>query len=439
MRRLLSYVPVLAALTLGSTPAFAQTDRDALIKEGRYVAAASDCVACHTAPGRPAYSGGIAFTLPIGTIYSTNITPDPDHGIGKYSEADFARAIRQGIRPDGSTLYPAMPFPSYARLTDHDIHALYAYFHDAVKAEPLAAPENKVSWPLSMRFPLTLWRWAFAPAPSAARNTTLHQFSDPTLTRGAYLVEGPGHCGACHSPRGISMQEKGLTAADGSSFLSGGAAIDGWVPPSLRQENRTGLGRWNEDDIVLFLKTGRNRQGESFGGMSDAIKHGTQHLSEGDLHAMAKYLLVLKPADTKQADWVYNTQTASSLHKADFSERGAKIYIDNCAACHRTDGKGYAAVFPPLAGNPVLMGKDPASLVHIIQSGATLPGMEAAPSAITMPDFRNRLTDQQIADVVTFIRHAWGNNAPAISQEDVAALKKTMPERNLSNEAVPLN
>ncbi|MBS1031946.1 cytochrome c [Gluconobacter cerinus] len=422
-----------------SYDASANDEKSTLIEEGRYLAAASDCAACHSILGKPEYSGGVSFSLPIGTVHSTNITPDMEHGIGKYSEAEFGKALREGIRRDGATLYPAMPYPSYARLTDHDVHALYTYFHDGVEASSVATPENGIRWPLSMRWPLTFWRWMFSSAPVKAQAKTLQTFTDPQIARGAYLVEGPAHCGACHSPRGLAMQEKALTAADSEAFLSGGVAVDGWVPTSLRQENRTGLGRWSEEDIVAFLKTGRNMQGESFGAMTSAIVHGTQHLSAADLLAMAKYLRTLQPYDKTQKNWVYDPASTNALRRADISARGAKVYIDNCAACHRTDGKGYPAVFPPLAGNPVVMGENPASLVHIIQSGATLPKTETAPSAFTMPDFMHRLSDQQIADVTTFIRDAWGNNAPAVSREDVVNLKKDMPPRNMVDGEISLN
>lgn len=434
--------PLLAVCILGSGlagKAVAQDADNATLEKGRYLAAASDCAACHSAHGKPEYSGGISFSLPMGKIYSTNITPDADHGIGRYTEAQFGQALREGVRRDGSTLYPAMPFPSYARLTDSDIHALFVYFRKGVKSAPISPPKNGIVWPLSIRWPLTFWRWAFAPTPTKAIPRTLGEFTDPELARGAYLVEGPAHCGACHSPRAITMQEKALTATDGSLYLAGGAMVDGWTPPSLRQENRTGLGRWSEDDIVSFLKTGRAITGSVFGSMTSAVLHGTQKLTDDDLHAIAHYLKSLKAADQTQKAWTYDSTITDQLHKADLSYRGSRIYVDRCAACHRTDGKGYPSVFPPLAGNPVMMQDDPVSLIHIIQSGATLPAMTAAPSSIVMPAFKHKLTDEQIADVVTFIRHAWGNNASPVSAEDVRRLSKSMPPPDMADDALSLN
>ncbi|EHH67024.1 cytochrome c [Gluconobacter morbifer] len=439
MKRILSLTAAGTSLVLGLSVAEAAAPDQSLIEKGHYLAAASDCAACHSTKGRPAYSGGTSFSLPIGKIYSTNITPDPDHGIGRYSEAEFARALRQGIRRDGATLYPAMPYPSYARLTDEDIQALYAYFHDGVKAAAVSPPSNEITWPLSMRWPLTFWRWMFAPAPAKAQTTTLKEYTDPQLARGAYLVEGPAHCGACHSPRAITMQEKALTSSESPQYLAGGAEVDGWMPPSLRQEDRTGLGRWSEEDIVAFLKTGRNARSASFGSMTEAVMHGTQHLTDADLTAIAKYLLSLPPTRQGEDKWQNDPATANALHRADLSQRGAKVYVDRCAACHRTDGKGYPSVFPPLAGNPVVMGEDPASLVHIVQRGAALPGMEAAPSGFTMPSFGKKLSDEDIADVVTFIRQAWGNKAPAVSADDVRKLKASMPPPNMADGNLSLN
>lgn len=428
-----------ALLVLGHMPQ-ARADASAdLVAKGRYVAEASDCSACHTIKGGKPYGGGMEFKLPIGSIYSSNISPDPAHGIGTYSEAEFARAVREGVRKDGASLYPAMPFPSYARMSDSDIHALYVYFMKGVQPVAQAAPANGIPWPMSMRWPMIFWRAVFAPSVASAQKDVNRTFPTPAIARGAYLVEGPGHCGACHSPRGIALQEKALSASSGTAFLSGGAPIDGFVPTSLRQDQRTGLASWSEDDIVAFLSTGRNLKGESFGGMTDAVYHGTQHLSPEDLRAMAQYLRSLQPNSPNVAAWRYDPAAATALQHGDASARGAKVYVDHCAACHRTDGHGYAPAFPPLAGNPVVMSEQPDSLVHVVQSGAALPGMTKAPSAFVMPSYSQMLSAQQIADVVTFIRGAWGNNASPVDAATVASLQKSAPPRVLDEKPVPLN
>ncbi|RBM09510.1 c-type cytochrome [Novacetimonas cocois] len=409
-------------------------DERAEIAAGEYVARAADCGACHTLPGHAPFSGGLAFHLPMGTIRSTNITPDPKAGIGSYSEAEFARAVRQGIRRDGATLYPAMPYPSYARMTDADVHALYVYFMKGVT--PVATPvaPNDIVWPLSMRWPLVAWRMMFVPSEDQAGQQVRRAFADPQLARGAYLVEGPGHCGACHTPRGIAMQEKALTAADGPLFLSGGGTVDGWNPVSLRGEARVGLGRWSEDDIVTFLRTGRVTHAAAFGGMTDAIRHGTQHMTEEDLRAIAHYLKSLPPARAEQATWQYDAVTGRALHAGDLSARGARAYVDSCAACHRTDGHGYPTTFPPLAGNPVVMDASATSLIRIVLTGSVLHATHQAPSSFVMPGFAARMDDRTVADVVSFIRQSWGNAAQPVSASDVAAVRRSIQEATQGQE-----
>ncbi|TPW36282.1 c-type cytochrome [Oecophyllibacter saccharovorans] len=401
-----------------------------LIAKGHYLAILGDCAACHSAPGRPPYSGGGKFTLPIGTIYATNITPDRKYGIGNYTEADFARAVRQGILPDGRTLYPAMPYPSYARLSDRDIHALYAYFHDGVAPAAIPSPRNGTIWPLSMRWPLVIWRWLFAPSLRSAQLNTSDEFTDPVLARGAYLVEGLGHCGACHTPRSFTMAEQALTGHHNKAYLAGGQSIDGWFAPSLRGENRTGLGRWSESDIVAFLKTGRAPEGAVFGAMTPVVVHSTSLTTDADLHAMARFLKQLRPARV-ETPWVYDPAATIALKHADVSQRGASVYVNRCAACHGTNGLGYGTpgttAFPPLAGNPVLMTRTPESVVHIIQAGDALAPVPAAPSAFDMPPFVHKLPADQIADVASFIRKAWGNDAPPVSTKTVRKLRRSMP------------
>ncbi|MBV1831297.1 cytochrome c [Komagataeibacter sp. AV436] len=399
-----------------------------LLTRGEYVARAADCGACHTVPGGAPFAGGMAFHMPTGTLYAPNITPDAQAGIGQYSEAEFIRAIRQGIRRDGATLYPAMPYPSYARMTDDDLHALYAYFMHGVRPVPAPVVQDGMHWPLSMRWPLTLWRRLFAPDPAVTlQGAAARTFSDPVVARGAYLVEGPGHCGACHTPRAVTMQEKALTAEDGPLYLSGGAPVDGWRPVSLRGENRTGLGRWSEQDIVRFLATGRMPLGAAFGGMTDAINHGTQHMTADDQLAIARYLKTLSPTTPASAPgWAYDPTAANALHAGDAGARGARHYVDSCAACHRTDGRGYPTTFPPLAGNPVVMDPTPDSLIRIVLEGNTLRATKQAPSAFVMPGFAARMDDAAVADTVSFIRAAWGNDAPAVNAADVARIRRSL-------------
>ncbi|PYY86318.1 cytochrome c [Pseudomonas sp. TKO26] len=412
---------VIATLALlGSASASAaEVDQQALVQQGEYLARAGDCVACHTAKDGKPFAGGLPMETPIGVIYSTNITPDKT-GIGDYSFEDFDQAVRHGVAKGGSTLYPAMPFPSYARVSDADMRALYAYFMQGVAPVARDNQDSDIPWPLSMRWPLAIWRWMFAPS---VETSTVAAGSDPVISRGAYLVEGLGHCGACHTPRALTMQEKALSASDGSAFLAGSAPLEGWIAKNLRGDHQDGLGSWSEEQLVQFLKTGRSDRSAVFGGMSDVVVHSMQYMSEADLTAIARYLKSLPAGDPNNPPQQYDKQVAQALWKGDDSKPGAAVYIDNCAACHRTDGHGYTRVFPALAGNPVLQSADATSLIHIVLKGGTLPATHSAPSTFSMPPFAWRLSDQEVADVVNFIRSSWGNQASPVTPGNVAALR----------------
>ncbi|MDG6094679.1 cytochrome c [Acetobacter sp. AN02] len=413
-----------AGLLATTQLASAQTSPDSdLVTKGAYVARLGDCIACHTAINGKAYAGGLAVKTPVGTIYSTNITPDATHGIGSYTLKDFDNAVRKGIRKDGSTLYPAMPYSAFSRMTDDDIKALYAYFMHGVKAVPAANKETEIPWPMSMRWPLAIWRSLLAPEvkPFQAASGT-----DPVVARGAYIVEGPGHCGMCHTPRGMTMQEKALTPEGGAVFLSGGAPIDNWIAPSLRNDPVVGIGRWSEDDLVRFLRSGRTDHAAVFGGMADVVGWSTQYFTDEDLHAMAKYLKSLPPVPASKGQWAYDASTTKMLDSGKTSgNAGADLYVKQCAICHRNDGGGVARMFPPLAGNPVVMTDDPTSMIHIVAAGGVLPPTNWAPSAVAMPGYRDHLSDREIADVVDFIRTSWGNKGLAnVSEADVKRLRE---------------
>ena len=402
---------VTVGLLAGTSLAHAQGADEDLIKKGEYVARLGDCVACHTALNGQKFAGGLAIKTPIGMIYSTNITPDPTYGIGTYTLQEFDEAVRHGIRKDGSTLYPAMPYPAFSRMTQDDIKSLYAYFMHGVQPVAQKNREVGISWPMSMRWPLAIWRSMFAPTP---KDFTPAPGTDADIARGEYIVTGPGHCGMCHTPRGFAMQEKALDASGGPDFLAGGAPIDNWIAPTLRNDPVVGLGRWSEDDIYLFLKSGRTDHSAVFGGMADVVGWSTQYFTDSDLHAIAKYLKALPPVAPSRGDYTYDPSTAQALDSGNTANNpGARVYVEQCAACHRNDGGGVARMFPPLAGNPVVVGDDPTSIAHIVMAGGVLPPTNWAPSAVAMPDYKSILSDQQMADVVNFVRSAWGNKAPA--------------------------
>jgi alcohol dehydrogenase (quinone), cytochrome c subunit len=419
VRRPPTAAALLAVALLFATPARAQAPTSGEVERGAYLARAGDCTACHTVPGGAEMAGGLPMKMPFGTIYTTNITPDPETGIGRYSLVDFERAVRRGIAPAGRHLYPAMPYPSFTKLTDSDLRALYAYFMNGVPPVHHPNRKNGVPWPLDIRWPLALWDAAFT-----GRRFQSDPTHDAEWNRGAYLVEGAGHCGACHTPRGIGFQEKVLDNR-GDQFLAGGPVLDGWTAPSLRGEPGTGLAGWSPQAVADFLKTGRTGEASAFGSMADVVQHSTQYLSDPDLHAIGVYLKSLGPA--RGSPWVQpaaDDRTAAALHDGDLRRPGAAAYVDSCAACHRTDGTGYTGVFPRLAGNPAVLQSNAADVIRVVLKGSTVPATATAPSSFTMPPFGERLDDQDVAGVVNLIRNSWGNRAPAVTATEVKAQRK---------------
>ena len=413
-----------AVMSLSAFTAAAQSNAAApsadqqLVQRGEYLAKAGDCVACHTAKGGKPFAGGLPIATPIGTVYSSNITPDKEHGIGNYSEEDFDRALRHGIRKDGASLYPAMPYPSYAKVKPADVKALYAYFMHGVKPVVQANQESDIPWPLNMRWPLAFWNLAF---------TSPHPYQpdpkqDALWNRGAYLVQGAGHCGSCHTPRGVAMNEKGLDG--GHPLYLSGALLDGWYAPSLRGDVNTGIGRWSEAEVVQFLKTGRNQHAVVFGSMADAFNNSTQFLSDQDLQAIARYLKSL-PGDPKRdgEPWKYDNGTTTALAAQRLDSPAARTYMAKCAACHAVDGRGRAPWIPPLAGAVSSLAKEDASAINVTLNGSVRVVADGVPDSYRMPPFRSQLSDAEIADVLSFIRSSWGNHGGAVKVDDVKTLR----------------
>ncbi len=406
-------------LNTGGTPTEPAAKVDAaLIARGKYLADAGDCAACHTEPGGKPFAGGQPFATPIGTIYSTNITPDTATGIGRYSYADFVRAVRLGIAPGVGPLYPAMPFPSYAVISDGDMQALYAYFLHGIAPVRQADKAGTIPWPLSMRWPLAYWQFLFgrqAPFQPQAGH-------DAAWNRGAYLVEGLGHCGACHTPRGIAMQEVALNASN-SEYLSG-SVIDNWFAPSLRSEEHIGLGAWSVADIAQFLKTGHMASTAVFGSMTDVVEHSTQYLTDGDLSAIADYLKSLPAARSTDAFVPGKAQqTADTLKKPPYPSPGANVYMQACAGCHQPTGAGVPGTFPSLADNPIVISQYPESLIRVVLEGAPVAKVKSGGPTMPMPALGAMLSNKQIADVASFVRSAWGNSAPPVTEAQVASLR----------------
>ena len=416
MMRMPLLAAVLASLLL-APPARAE-GAGGSVARGEYLARAGDCVACHSAPGGKAFAGGLKMGTPLGAIFATNITPDIETGIGTYTVQDFDRAVRRGVAKEGRRLYPAMPYPSYAKLTDEDVQALYDYFMRAVPPVHQLNQPSDIPAYLSPRWPLAIWNALFV----GGTGFTANPQKDAQWNRGAYLVEGLGHCGACHTPRSWAFAEKSLDA--GSPNFLAGANLDGWYAPSLRQNLATGLGGWSQAEIVEFLKTGHNRRGSAYGSMRDVINNSTPYLTDDDLDAIAAYLASL-PASTVERTPVPDDTTAKALLARTDATPGAAIYAGQCQSCHRETGAAAPPFLPALAGNPTVLDTDPSSLINIVLNGSAPLVVKGSPAPYRMPQYRAQLTNQQITDVVTFIRNGWGNNAPSVSASQVADLRKS--------------
>jgi alcohol dehydrogenase (quinone), cytochrome c subunit len=412
-------VTILAAAGLMAVQtAWAQGAAVDPIAKGEYLARAANCVACHSLPDAPAFAGGLKMATPLGNIYATNITPDPETGIGNYTLEDFDKAVRLGVAKGGHRLYPAMPYPSYVKMSDEDVAAMYEYFMKAVPAAKVPNKPSEIPFPLNMRWPLAAWNVLFVDM----NEYQPKQGQSAEWNRGAYLVQGPGHCGACHTPRGLFWQEAALDETD-SDYLTG-AQLDHWLASNLTQDVNSGLGRWSHDDIKSSLKTGVTPFGSAVGTMVEVVNNSTQFLTDADLSAMATYLKSLAPVEEKNAKpWAYANTTTEALLKRDFAAPGAKVYFQQCRSCHADDGKGYGQYMPPMAGNPGALEPDPSTYINLVLNGSMRLVVNGAPDGYRMPPFRSVLNDQQVAEVVSFIRKGWGNAAPPVTAAQVAKVR----------------
>lgn len=388
---------------------------------GRYLSIIGNCLSCHTADESKPFAGGKAIFTNMGVIYSTNITPDKETGIGNYSLDDFRAALYDGLRKDGKHLYPAMPYENYRKLNEEDIRALYAYFLNEVKAINQENLAIQMNFPFNQRWGLRLWKWT---------NLEKVGFRPPKtenekIIRGAYLVQGPAHCSACHSPRNATMGQKGIDDSH-SAFLSG-AEMNGFAVPNLRGENSATYD-WSVEDIRLFLSTARNAHATATGAMGVVIGDALQHLTESDNLAMALYLKHLDGNSTDPANLDTGTTeknaTTIELSKADPKlDLGKRLYLDNCVGCHFVDGRGAPEIFPMLDGNSIVIADSPTSLINIILNGAELPSTEQRPARLRMPDFAWRLDDDEVAKLATFVRQGWTNKAGSVTASQVKSVR----------------
>ncbi|CAN7630495.1 cytochrome c [Phenylobacterium sp. LjRoot225] len=386
-------------------PAPAPLERhDAGVEKGEYLARIGNCAACHTVPGQARFAGGVKFETPFGVLFSTNITPDPEHGIGRWSYEQFHASMKHAIRPDGAHLYPAFPYTSFAKLSDEDIASLYLYFRTT---EPVAQPnrENRLSFPFNNRSLLHFWKGLFHDSAAFTPDAT----KSPAWNRGAYLVEGVAHCGACHTPRNV------LGGLDEDRALQGGAYVDQVASGAYRTwsavdltPGRHGLNRWSATDIALYLTEGKNGHAVVHGPMNEVFES-TRHLTKQDAVAIATYLKGIDPSP-KRSDLSFLRSRVDD---------GEIVYTVHCGTCHLPDGKGDKVLGVPLGGNAIVQANDPSSLINVILYGPDLPPPPFASSRTTMKPFGKRLSDEDVAAVASYLRSSFGNNADAVTPEQV--------------------
>jgi len=427
LNRMTHKVIASACAALLSSLAVARQVESTDVSRGSYLARVGDCIACHTAgPQSPKFAGGLPLNSPFGKIYSTNITPDPVTGIGNYSLKDFSRAVRNGVAKDGRRLYPAMPYPSFTAITDGDIRALYVYFMNEVAPVNHTPPETKLPFPFNIRLSLFFWDAAFV----KHKRFEPDNDHDAQWNRGAYLVRSLGHCGACHTPRGLAFQEKAYT--ESSPKYLRGALVDNWFAANLRGDPASGLGRWSEADIAAFLETGHGGQIAAFGGMIDVIENSTQYFHKDDLNAIAHYLKSF-PAYGEKASYKPDTPAAaialSAMVTGEVERPGAGLYQSFCAKCHQKTGIGEPGKFPKLAGNSIILSENPTSLIRLLLEGSKTAQTRGGPEPQEMPSFAEKFSDQQIADVLSFIRNSWGNAASPVTARHVSSLRSALQKK----------
>jgi mono/diheme cytochrome c family protein len=389
------------------------------VERGRYLNIAGNCAGCHTLPGSGhELAGGRILETPFGSLLSPNITPDPVTGIGAWTDDEFVNAMTKGTGRNGTHLFPAMPYTYYTKISRDDALAIRAYLntlppvHNVVRADQLP-------FPLNVRENLVAWdRLFFRPGEFQPDTSKSAEWN-----RGAYLTEGLEHCGLCHTP-------KNELGGDEQSRALQGYALQGWFAADLTNDPRRGLGSWSVDDIATYLKSGTNKFASATGLMAEVIGDSTSKMSDADLHAIAAYLKD-RPGDPANA--AQNRTAGSAPPPAPPSSAmkiGQQIYADECAGCHKADGKGSPGLFPALAGVPLVQQSDPASLLHVVLRGTMGLATRQAPTAAAMPAFAWVLNNDQVAAVLTYIRNSWGNRAPAVAAGDASKARSALTERN---------
>ncbi|WP_375408792.1 c-type cytochrome [uncultured Methylobacterium sp.] len=402
-----------ALLAAGIPIALAQGSDADLVKRGEYLVTTGDCVACHTAPGGKPFAGNYVLNTPIGKIRTPNLTPDKETGLGNWSEDEFARALHEGIGKDGSYLYPAFPFAWYTKVTREDVKAIFAYLRSL---EPVneARKASEIPFPFNIRTALITWRTAFftagefKPDPNASAE----------VNRGAYLVEGLGHCGMCHN-------ENKIVGNSGMAGKLGGGVIDGWYAPNITPDDHQGIGGWSDDQVVTYLKTGAapgNQPGVAAGPMRQTIEESLSRMTDADLRAMVAYLRTQKAKET------YKVKDLQAFDQK--GAPGAGTYLSYCSSCHKPDGQGVPGAIPALAGNTSVQAEGSETVLRVI-----LGGLGAQNGYAPMPAVGTGMTDAQVADVTDYIRNSWGNKAPVIAERGLVSEARKRTETMLSGTA----
>ncbi|HLX15221.1 MAG TPA: cytochrome c [Bradyrhizobium sp.] len=399
-RAILVTVVLCTAFSLG--PGRAEPSKETIAR-GKALTDTGNCASCHTADPDKPFAGGKRIDTPFGGVYSANLTPDRGTGLGAWSDDDFFRAMHFGVDPDGSRYYPAFPYPHFTKLTKPDVLAIRAYL-DTLAPVQNTPPPAQLRWPLNYRVLMRVWNALFF-RPGIFEPD---QNKSAEWNRGGYLVEGAAHCGGCHTPKNFLGAER-----RGERF--GGGLVDGWFAPRLDGAERSGLKSWSVEDIAEYLQSGRNGRSNAGGPMAEVVRKSTSHLGDADARAIAVYLKDLPPGKPEPA--------VSPPPPAQMAD-GEKLYKGACIACHEIDGSGAPRIYPPLPGNPNLLSANPSSTLRIMLDGAETMTTPRAPNTGSMPPYANKMSDQEIADVTTYIRNAWGNAAPAVTPAQVAKARR---------------
>jgi mono/diheme cytochrome c family protein len=381
----------------------------AIIDKGQYLARAGDCIACHTIPDAKLFAGNRSMPTPFGTLYSPNITPDPQYGIGKWSADDFYATMHVGRMPDGALIYPAMPFASYTKVTREDCDAIFAYLRSVTPVTQPNRPQD-LRFPFDNRLLILGWRTMFFREgmfqPDAKKSAEWN--------RGAYLVEGLGHCGMCHTP----IDKLGGNS-ESKAFQGGLIPMQDWYAPSLTSNKETGLGDWSLEDIEHYLKKGVSARGAVYGPMSEVVYNSLQYLTDDDIRAISIYLKSISQSGDPAAESTAVSGEENSL----LMHFGGNVYSAQCAICHGAQGLGEPTRYPPLAGNQSIEMESAVNPIRMVLNGGIPPGTPGNPMPYGMPPFAQSLSNDEVAAVVTYIRASWGNHGKAISPRQVDELR----------------